>query len=239
MDPQEGREESGLLSSKEQLLSQVDFLQPLPPEEIRDLAQRSVDVHLDAGQNLFTPRYANNMLFMVLEGRVRIYELAAGREFTLLVVGTGEFFGEIVSGNGQSSGTYAQALETSRICMMRQAAFERLVMRWPEVGLIMVRLLNDRISLLGNRMLDVGLKEVLPRMAGLILQLAESEGVVIAGKTRIPTRYTHQHLGTMIGANREAVTNALLSLRGSGAITIVHRHIYVADVQALKKIAGD
>ena len=239
MDPQEGREESGLLSSKEQLLSQVDFLQPLPPDEIRDLAQRSVDVHLDTGQNLFTSRYSSNMLFMVLEGRVRIYELAAGREFTLLVVGTGEFFGEMALGNGQSSGTYAQALETSRICMMRQAAFERLVMRWPEVGLIMVRLLNDRISLLGNRMLDVGLKEVLPRIAGLILQLAESEGVVTAEKTRIPTRYTHQHLGTMIGANREAVTNALLSLRGSGAIIIVHRHIYVVDVQALKEIAGD
>ncbi|HEX6711270.1 MAG TPA: Crp/Fnr family transcriptional regulator [Rubrobacter sp.] len=191
------------------------------------------------GQNLFTPRYTHNMLFVVLEGRVRIYEVTGGREFTFMVIGAGEFFGELAFGNGQGLGTYAQALETSRICIVRQASFERLVMRWPEVGLIMMRLLNDRLVQFGNRMLDVGLKEVLPRLAGLIIFLADSEGVVNSGHTRIPTRYTHQQLGTMIGANREAVTNALISLRASGAITIVHRHIHVTDVQALKKIAGD
>ncbi|HJQ27921.1 MAG TPA: Crp/Fnr family transcriptional regulator, partial [Rubrobacter sp.] len=178
-------------------------------------------------------------LFVVLEGRVRIYEVTAGREFTFLVAGAGEFFGEMALGNGRNLGTYAQALETSRICIMRQAAFEQLVIKWPEVGLIMMRLLNDRLVQFGNRMLDVGLKEVLPRLAALIVYLAESEGANSQGQTRIRARYTHQQLGTMIGANREAVTNALLSLRGSGAIKIVHRHIYIPEIQVLKEIAGE
>ena len=64
MEPQEGRAESGLSSDKERLLSLVNFLQPLPPDEIRDLAQRTAEVHLDTGQNLFTLRYTNNMLFV-------------------------------------------------------------------------------------------------------------------------------------------------------------------------------
>ncbi|HET7270789.1 MAG TPA: cyclic nucleotide-binding domain-containing protein, partial [Rubrobacter sp.] len=112
MEPQEGRAESGLSSDKERLLSLVNFLQPLPPDEIRDLAQRTAEVHLDTGQNLFTPRYTNNMLFVVLEGRVRIYEVTGGREFTFQVIGAGEFFGEMGLGNGQGLGAYAQALET-------------------------------------------------------------------------------------------------------------------------------
>ena len=239
MDPEKEREDGRLSNDKEQLLSRVDFLQPIPPDELRDLANRTVEVRLDTGQNLFTPRYANTMLFVVLEGRVRIYDITAGREFTFLVAGTGEFFGDMALGDGQALGSYAQALEPSYICVMRQHVFEALVRRWPEVGIIMMRLLNYRLGQFGNRMLDVGLKEVLPRMAGLIIYLAESEGVLTNGQMRITTRYTHQQLGTMIGANREAVTNALLSLRGSGAIKIVHRHIYVADVQALKEIAGD
>jgi CRP-like cAMP-binding protein len=85
---------------------------------------------------------------------------------------------------------------------------------------------------------DVTLKGVPARLASLILFLIESEGVQVPGEIRIPTRYTHEHLGTMIGANREAVTRAFGRLQDEGALQVRRRLIYVDDVEALERAAG-
>jgi CRP/FNR family transcriptional regulator len=76
------------------------------------------------------------------------------------------------------------------------------------------------------------------RLASLILFLVQSEGVQIPGEIRIPTNYTHEHLGTMIGANREAVTRAFGRLQDEGVIQLRRRLIYVEDVEGLERVAG-
>ena len=80
----------------------------------------------------------------------------------------------------------------------------------------MISLLSERLHYYETRMEDVTLKGVPARLASLILFLVESEGVQVPGEIRIPTRYTHEHLGTMIGANREVVTRAFGRLQEEG-----------------------
>ena len=54
---------------------------------------------------------------------------------------------------------------------------------------------------------------------------------------KFPTNYTHQQVGTMIGANREAVTRAFGLLRGLGAVEVQHRLVRVPEPDALKRAA--
>lgn len=234
MDPQ-GEDD---LEEKARLFSLVDILQPLSREEIADLARRTPDVHLRRSQTYYTPEFRSRLLFLVLTGRVRLYDVVGGSEFTFLVVSPGNFFGELVFTEGGARGTYAQALEPSRIAIMRRNVFEETVMRNPRVGLKMVESLSERLAIYNSRLMDIGFKEVPSRLAGLILQLVSSEGIVTPEGIMIPTHYTHRQLGTMIGANREAVTNAFTRLRGAGAVELVHRHIYIRDAEALKHIAS-
>ncbi len=72
----------------------------------------------------------------------------------------------------------------------------------------------------------------------LVLQLVESEGVVTREGYKIPTRYTHRQLATMIGSKRETVTKAFTLLQQAGAVELKRRHIHVRDIEALKKIAA-
>ena len=51
------------------------------------------------------------------------------------------------------------------------------------------------------------------------------------------TRYTHQELATMVGANREAVTRALGKLRRMGAVELRARQIFVVDLETLERTA--
>jgi CRP-like cAMP-binding protein len=86
------------------------------------------------------------------------------------------------------------------------------------VGVRLVHLLSARLGVCEERLSDFVRKEVPARLAGLVLKLSEYQAVVTRdGERMIPTRYTHQQLGTMIGANREAVTRALGRLRREGA----------------------
>ena len=121
---------------------------------------------------------------------------------------------------------------------MKRDTFHRLVHDRPEVGLRATELLSQRLSFCEDRMADMGLKEVPARLAALVLHLCESEGVVTGEGYKIPTRYTHQQLGEMIGAKRVAATRALGKLREAGAVELRRRYIYVRDVEVLQRATG-
>ena len=233
-----------MMNEEEQveLLSGVDVFGSLEKEEIRellrDLLQRNVEINLEAGEVFYTPHQQDGKLFILKKGRVRIYKMEGSREFTLEVVEAGTVFGEVAFTAHRLRDAYAEAIEASILLAMERADVERLIQQKPQVGLRMISLLSERLRYYETRMEDVTLKEVPARLASLILFLIESEGVQVPGEIRIPTRYTHEHLGTMIGANREAVTRAFGRLQDDGALQIRRRLIYVEDVQALEKAAG-
>jgi CRP/FNR family transcriptional regulator len=67
--------------------------------------------------------------------------------------------------------------------------------------------------------------------------LIESEGTRTGTGYRIPAHYTHQRLGTMIGANREAVTRAFGVLQDEGVVELRRRLIFVKDIDRLRQVA--
>jgi CRP/FNR family transcriptional regulator, cyclic AMP receptor protein len=225
-----------------ELLSGVDIFEDLPEGEVReilaDLLQRNAEINLRAGEVFYTPQEPDGKLFILKRERVRIYKMEGGREFTLEVVEAGTVFGEVAFTPHALRDAYAEAMEPSILLAMERSDVERLIQQKPKVGIRMIRLLSERLHYYETRMEDVTLKGVPARLASLILFLVESEGVRVPGEISIPTRYTHEHLGTMIGANREAVTRAFGRLQDDGALQVRRRLIYVEDVQALERAAG-
>ena len=225
-----------------ELLSKVDIFESLPKVEVReildDLLQRNAEINLGVGELFYTPRQPDGKLFILKQGRVRIYKMESSREFTLEVVDAGTVFGEVAFTPHALRDAYAEAMEPSILLAMDRADVERLIHGKPQVGIRIISLLSERLHYYETRLQDVTLKEVPARLASLILFLVESEGVKGVGEISIPTRYSHEHLGTMIGANREAVTRAFGRLQDEGALQIRRRLIYVDDLEALQRAAG-
>ncbi len=101
----------------------------------------------------------------------------------------------------------------------------------------MIRVLSERLRLCENRLEDIGLKSVPARLASLILQLAESEGIMTSEGPKIPTHYTHWQLAAMVGASRVSVTKAFAQLQDVEAVELKRRRIYIRDVAALERAA--
>ena len=222
------------------LLTLVDIFEPLSRKEIEAIQWEHLNTTVEQGEIFFTPMDLCETLFVLQKGRIRIYRATPeGREFTVAVVESGTVFGEMVLTGQRLRNSFAQAMEESEVSAMCRADVERLILDKPEAGLQLVHLLSDRLTTYETRLEDIALKEVPARLASLILLLIESQGVRTLTGYRIPSRYTHQQLGSMIGANREAVTRAFTWLREVGVVETRRRYIHVENIETLKAAAED
>jgi CRP/FNR family transcriptional regulator, cyclic AMP receptor protein len=217
------------------LLSQVDVLEPLSEEELEELAARCPDIRLEKGQEFYQPQEHGGGLFLIKEGRVLVYELtSSGQQLTLALLGAGTALTA-----RRLQGLHARALEPTVLAFMRREDLKYFLRRKPEIGLHLMDLLAERLRLMDARMSDVIHKEVPARLASLILQLLSEEGIVVGGDHVIPGPYTHEQLGTMIGAKRVAVARAFKRLREAGAVEVERYRIRITDLEALERIARE
>jgi CRP/FNR family transcriptional regulator len=228
------------MSLKEEirLLSVVDILGPLSDEQMEDLAKRAPDTFLEQDDILYSPKEGTERLFILKEGRVQLYEVnESGDEITLSVIEDGNVFGEMALTGQSLKGLYVRALTPSTVVSLRREEIERLIMNTPEVGLRLVHELAQRLHDSEARYADIVNKDVPARLATQILTLVDSEGEVSSDSYRIPTHYTHEQLGSMIGSKRVAVTRAFRKLEEAGAVDLEDRRIVVRDLDALKELA--
>ena len=221
------------------LLSLVDIFEPLSGEDIERLDGRLPDHHLENGDIFYGPYDPPERLFILQKGKARIFKATPdGREFTFAVVESGTVFGETALTGQQSEGAYAQAIEPSQFSTMLKEDLEQLVLEKPEVGVKIMQVLSERLRRYEIRLEDVTMKDVHARLAGIIVLLVESEGVRTGTDYKIAIHYTHERLGTMIGANRVAVTRAFGLLQDEGVVELRRRLIHVTDLDGLKRSAA-
>lgn len=226
------------LEEEVQVLSWAETLDPLSDEDLRGLLKRSQDTNLDSGETFFTPEDTSERLFILKKGRVRIFRTSEGRELTLAEIEPGMMFGEMALTAQRIRGSYAQAMEPSVLISMSLPDLEHIIEENPQVGTRLLHLLSERLAAYESRLEGLTLKEVPARLANLILLLGEGEGVMTRQDIKIPHHYTHERLGTMIGANREAVTRAFGLLQDQGAVELRRRLIHIKDIGALRQAAG-
>jgi CRP/FNR family transcriptional regulator, cyclic AMP receptor protein len=223
-------------------LSWIDFLAPLSEEELDALVGRADFVRLEEGEVLVVgPEEQAERMLLAVAGQLQVYEIAlsSGRELTLWVLASGCPVGATGLVSRWTRDLHIRALEPSVVCRIDQKDLEALVCTSPEVGLRLARMLATQLMLMEDRWADMVEKEVLARLAAVLYMLVESEGVMSKEGPMIPTRYTHQQLASMIGANREAVTRAFAELYKEGCLEVKSRRVYVKDFDALRQCAGE
>src|ERR671916_2391943 len=216
----------------------VDVFEPLTTEQKDLLAHRIIERTFGRDETVYAPGDASEAVFVLLTGRMRLYGIAGGQELTFEVVRASTMFG-IASLMERTHDEYALAMEPSRVGVLSLNDFWHHVRQNPEVNARLVKVLGDRLRMTRGRMADIALKETPARLANLILDLVQSEGVVTReGHYKVVAHYTHDQLASMIGATRTSVTRAFGKLQDSGCVRLFRRQIYVVDLNSLKRRAS-
>jgi CRP-like cAMP-binding protein len=224
-------------TERSKLLTEIDVLEPLSSEELEWVAQKTLDRSFQKGETIYLPGDASEVVFLLLTGRVRLFAMVQQQELTFDVVRAGAIFGE-ASLMERTQNEHAQALSSAQVGLLDLNTFWHLLRENLDINARVIRMLGERSRMSRGRMIDIALKDSPARLAALILDLVQDEGVVTReGHYRITAHYTHEELASMIGLKRVAVTRAFGTLQDKEYVQLRRRQIYVTDLTSLKSFA--
>jgi CRP/FNR family transcriptional regulator, cyclic AMP receptor protein len=173
----------------------------------------------------------------ILHGRAKVSAAGvAGRDVVLRFAGEGELLGEISAIAGRPRTATITALDALETVAMRTAEFQRFIEQHPRVAPLVL----ERIALLladaDRQLVDFATRDVTARIAGRLLELADTDGEPSDAGIRITLPLSQDELGAWAGASREAVARSLHLLRELGWIETRRREIRVLNADGLRSL---
>jgi CRP/FNR family cyclic AMP-dependent transcriptional regulator len=227
------------LPNKVSYLRDVDILRDLEPAEVEEMGKRAPMQRVPAGTVFYSPEQAAEVLFMLKEGQVRLYQLSAdGKALTTAVVEAGTFFGEMALLGQQLHQSYAEALSPCLICLMSREDVKTLLLSDPRIAARIAETLGQRLISAERRLSDFAFKNLPQRLAGLLLQLARPpKGRLFRAGGPPEVGFTHEALAEMAGTYRETATKILGEFRAQGLIDLKRGRVIIVDAAGLRALS--
>ncbi len=144
---QEAEREVADISACEVALRGVDFLQALPDEVLRELAERSRTQLFAPGEYILRQGDVGNSLHIVLSGTVQVLMAAQGREAVEVAqLGAGNVFGEMSVMTGEPRSASVRAVRETLLLELRKEAVRGVVEKTPELMQAMSKVLAERMK---------------------------------------------------------------------------------------------
>jgi CRP-like cAMP-binding protein len=189
------------------------------------------------GKLLNTPGVTPGLMYLVLSGRLRAYQMTAdGHELLLELIPEGGFDG-LLSVAGRR-GHFTEADTDSVVASLALPTLERLIALEPRVATNLLRLIVERLEGREEHLEAVALRDPTQRLARQLLALGETLGRKQGDKVALRPRITHQMLADMLSVRRETVTIHLANLTELQAVS-VEKGRFLLDIGILKKLVDD
>lgn len=215
----------------ESLLAQTALFRDLPSDMRREIAAKCVRRAFHKGTVLFQKESADQELYLIASGRIRIYLPGeSGREVTLNVCGPGEVIGELSMLDGRPRSASAEALDEAVVYCLHHEDFGRLIEASP-VAAAVIRVLAGRLRHATDDTESLALFDVYGRLARCLLDLVERFGQ----GHEIDLELNQTDLASLVGATRETVNRALAAFRQQGLIEQRGQRIVVLQPDLLRR----
>jgi CRP/FNR family cyclic AMP-dependent transcriptional regulator len=104
----------------------------------------SMNLAWPSGSFVFQKGTAGEALYIVLSGRVRIYDVVDGFEIEIARIGPGDFFGEMSLLLETTHTKNVQAVEDSELLVLMKDSFRRLFDAKPDLAALVHKRLEER-----------------------------------------------------------------------------------------------
>jgi CRP/FNR family transcriptional regulator, cyclic AMP receptor protein len=225
----------------ELLLAGVPLFASADPSALQALQARMQKRAFERGETIFFKGDAGDTLYVIIDGEVKIVLAAEdGQESILVVLGDGDFFGEMALFDAKSRSADAVAVTTTTTLTLRRDVFEQFVRETPEIAFPIFRALTAKIRRTTHRLEDVMFLDLPTRVMKRLLQLAAKHGVETPQGVRIGIPMSQQELAEMCGATRPRVNEQLRRLAREGLIEVDRQTITLLRPRELKRrVAGE
>ncbi|MCB2188145.1 MAG: Crp/Fnr family transcriptional regulator [Deltaproteobacteria bacterium] len=197
------------------------MFQSLQPEEARALAGQAMRRRYAKGEVIFYQGDAANQMFLIKGGVVKLSKVTEeGAEITLDIRGPGDSLGENMLNEepGTEFPVTASCLQDTIICGFTRQGFESLVLAHPNIGLMVIRNLSQRIESLTSRVGSMSHTTLEERLYQVLCTVAKEHGQATKRGLALAMPFTHEELAFLVGAHRVSITRAMKALKEAGRI---------------------
>jgi CRP/FNR family cyclic AMP-dependent transcriptional regulator len=219
-------------------LARLPLFAALDDESAATLEAAMTTRSVPRGHIVFREGDAGDRLFVILDGKVKIWRSAAdGRENLLAVLGGGDMFGELSLFDPGPRTASVSAVTDSRLASLDHDDLRPLLLDRPAVAGQLLRALAQRLRRTNESLADLVFTDVPGRVAKALLDLAEKFGTEEADGTRVQHDLTQEELAQLVGASRETVNKALSEFASRGWLQLEGRTVLLIDRDRLARRA--
>ncbi len=205
----------------------------LDDQAVEQVLRQCHTIRRAAGMILFASGEPAERFFLILAGKVKLYQLSPrGDQQILHLYGPGMTFAEAAVLSGMAYPAFAEVVEEAELLAVGRTEIRRSVEANPDLALGMLAGMSAKLREFNRLIEDLSLKDVPARLAGLLLRLADQ-----ARSDRFDLPQTKRELAGQIGTIPETLSRALAKLKSAGLISVRGRNIEIRNRPALADLA--
>jgi len=220
-------------------LHEVPLLGHLDEDERLELASKVVFKRLGADSPVFLQGDPGGALFLVLAGSVRVMTRGAGeREVALSVLNEGAFFGDMALLDGNSRSISVYAVSDCEVAVLDRSEFQSFLETHPAAARRLLGVLCQHLRQANGQSLEPSQRTVRQKLAGVLRDLALSNGEVGAHGVLLPREVNRRALAEMLNTTRAAITREAAVLRQRGLLENDGHRVRVTAPDGLGRLAS-
>ncbi|MFV9510125.1 Crp/Fnr family transcriptional regulator [Tepidibacillus sp. LV47] len=222
-------------SPTKEIINLIPLLAELSDQN-KELLQNALTVkQVRKGTILFIENDPADAIYFLREGKVRLSKSTPdGKEIILNIRKPGDLFAEAALFRKTTYPATAEMLEDGEVVMIRNEDLEKIIHRYPEIGISVIQIMGQRLHVAQTILRDVALYGKFGALASALIRLAEDYGMQTKDGIKIQLSLTHQELANFIGAARENVNRMMSQLEKNGILTMKRGKICIKNLEELK-----
>ena len=203
--------------------------------ELAWIAKRAVEMHFSTAEMLFFSGEAARGLFVVVHGKVRVFQHnAEGREQVMHVDTIGATIGEVPVFDDGPYPASAIAEEDTDVLFLDKNDIRQFCIEHPAFALKALKMMAERVRRHARLVEVLSFHEVGQRLALFLLAEAEKARTDAAERVDFRLVLSNHEIATRIGSVRDVVSRALARLQNEGLVVVKARTITIVNMRALK-----
>ncbi|HHU72131.1 MAG TPA: Crp/Fnr family transcriptional regulator [Clostridiales bacterium] len=221
-------------------IHRVPIFSTLNEKEISNIAELINHHDYKKGEIVVSEGDSIDSIIIMNQGSAKAFKYTLeGREQILYIFAEGDFFGEKNLLSNQRATFFVEALQDIKTCSLSRYQFQKLLYKYPDIGIKIIDELGKRLSRLENSLQSMGVRNVDSRLGSLLIDFQEKFGVSVSEGTLIQLPLSREGMANYLGVARETVSRKLGQFEQEGIIrTINNKSILITDQDSLNMVAG-
>jgi CRP/FNR family cyclic AMP-dependent transcriptional regulator len=215
------------------LLKEVPLFAGLQERELAAVVDDLRPRHYERGETVFHQGDESREIYVVLEGKVRIFRISpSGNETTLDIFSTHDVIGEQAAVEGQPRDASGQAIDAVTLLAMSHERFLYHLRVMPGLALGLIQLLSSKLRWTAAYAESVAQFDAAGRLLHILLLYTERYGRAVEPGRRyvLDLALNQADLASMVGTRREWVNRILNDWRKRGLLEYDNGAITILDL---------